>query len=170
MALLAKSGSQMGNTRSFVFGCENSNSGVVAADSQPQVCAPSNYPVYIAPHILQWLGARISFFQAAAAGLPPNVSSTGPILAGLVAVQGSGSQVPLTAGPGPTSFAGIHLGTSAAGIRSGEADKPSNLLGMLHTKMRSKAGTAQPEKDAAAVQMRSIMTGKKTKHTLARKF
>ena len=37
MALLAKSGSQMGNTRSFVFGCENSNSGAVAADSQPQV-------------------------------------------------------------------------------------------------------------------------------------
>ncbi len=40
MALLAKSGSQMGNTRSFIFGCENSNSGTVAADSQSQVHGP----------------------------------------------------------------------------------------------------------------------------------
>lgn len=40
MALLAKSGSQMGNTRSFVFGCENSNSGVAAPDSDSQVCMP----------------------------------------------------------------------------------------------------------------------------------
>lgn len=40
MALLAKSGSQMGNTRSFVFGCENSNSGMAAPDSESQVCMP----------------------------------------------------------------------------------------------------------------------------------
>ena len=90
-------------------------------------------------------------------------------LTGLVAVQGTGSQAPTA--PGPTSFAGIHVGASAAGIRSGKAEGVSNLLGMLHTKMHHKAGnTGEPERDAAAVQMRSIMTGKKTKHVLARKF
>ncbi|CAL8462965.1 g2499 [Coccomyxa elongata] len=119
MALLAKSGSQMGNTRSFVFGCENSNSGVAAPDADS---------------------------------------------------QGGGAPA---APAGPTSFAGISVGSAAAGIKPGKASGahgPSNLLGMLHSKMTRKACSyAEPEKDAAGMQMRSIMTSKKSKQTLARR-
>lgn len=50
MAMLAKSGSQMGNTRSFVFGCENSNSGAAAPDSQSQVCMP-RLALFDNPHV-----------------------------------------------------------------------------------------------------------------------
>ncbi len=88
-------------------------------------------------------------------------------------MQGAGSQAPTAAGP--TSFAGIHVGgSSAAGMRPSKgssAEGPSNLFGMLHNKMHRKAGSsAETEKDAAALQMQSIMTGKKAKHAQARKF
>jgi hypothetical protein len=37
VSLLSKSSSQLGNNRSFVFGCENSNSGQVNAEELPEV-------------------------------------------------------------------------------------------------------------------------------------
>ncbi len=85
-------------------------------------------------------------------------------------MQGGGVQA---APAGKTSFAGISVGSAAAGIKPGRASGahgPSNLLGMLHSKMARKACSyAEPEKDAAGMHMRSIMTSKKNKQTLARR-
>ncbi len=85
-------------------------------------------------------------------------------------MQGAGVQA---APAGPTTFAGISVGSAAIGIKPSEASGahgPSNLLGMLHSKMARKACSyAELEKDAAGMQMRSIMTGKKKKQAFARK-
>ena len=143
-ALLAKSSSNFGNTRSFIFGCENrSNQGGTADAPQAQVslCTareelmtrssgsiyqPCDFPVVPIPAV----SGQVEDFNVACAVKCTRSWGMCQLWRNM---QGEEGRPSVPSREGPTSFAGLHLGAGRAGLGR-QRGSSGSLLSLLHTK------------------------------------